>query len=701
MDPERIEELRTELEEFDRTILERGRDYFVRRRVTDISVGKRKISGLVRGSQRYETEWTYRGGFWTGLCSCPIGVNCKHAAALAYAVITMDAIVEVTGKVSPQRKPPENPLLGEVQGRIGRKLLAAERNLLEAISEIHRRIVAGRQQFLNSYEATRLGLPRSVQAPIWGERREMEGWWNEPPEDVADFIEYIVLYLKLGGHPVSEALAAMASGEKFRADVEALRHAAAVAEWKQRLGKLDLKSAKTPPPLRLRLAGQAVVWEEEVPVGTWRKVSAERVRERASRAYESDEATAILLDLARQGGSYGYRANYALNLSRSEDAEFICRALSRSTARSRVVRADGRPLTFPGEPLCWKLAPDPDSPEEWLLARLALPSGAEIADWTLLQAGSLPLAISSSGEVRPLPRPIEGERCNAARIPRSALLASPRAIHALRETRAILPEELAESIVPIALAPCLVCELRADRSRGSEEVRCLALAVSRDPDIEMMWKGTQGWEPRRENAATSAAPTGPTQVPDPSPADDLVARLCSLSSKISHAGDWIIPVGRKFAEEFARWARSLPPGIEIRASPELRAYFEPTAPSVSLDFQIEERSTASDWFDVRASLRHSDLELTPEEMLALLKARGNFVRLKSGAWTRMEARFDDEDLAALNAVGLTLDSVIAGEKHGFHALQLAGEHGARLAGAEAHSRIARRAAELRAIEPPP
>jgi uncharacterized Zn finger protein len=69
----------------------RGAAYAREGRVSEISYSRStgEISALVIGSQRriYQTMAVYEGsdGRWWGECSCPVGEDCKHAAALLLA----------------------------------------------------------------------------------------------------------------------------------------------------------------------------------------------------------------------------------------------------------------------------------------------------------------------------------------------------------------------------------------------------------------------------------------------------------------------------------------------------------------------------------------------------------------------------------------------------------------------------------------
>jgi hypothetical protein len=43
----------------------------------------------VQGSDRYETELGHSGPIWWSTCTCPLAVDCKHAAALAHKILEL------------------------------------------------------------------------------------------------------------------------------------------------------------------------------------------------------------------------------------------------------------------------------------------------------------------------------------------------------------------------------------------------------------------------------------------------------------------------------------------------------------------------------------------------------------------------------------------------------------------------------------
>lgn len=86
--PEAIDALRARLDEFEPAARQRGRDYYQSRAVLKVwSEADHHVKAEVEGGARYYVTLFYTRGEWTTRCSCPIGVDCKHAYASGLAWI--------------------------------------------------------------------------------------------------------------------------------------------------------------------------------------------------------------------------------------------------------------------------------------------------------------------------------------------------------------------------------------------------------------------------------------------------------------------------------------------------------------------------------------------------------------------------------------------------------------------------------------
>jgi superfamily II DNA or RNA helicase len=127
---------------FSRSALEKGRAYQRegRARVERRSANGRTLIGTVRGSQRLPyniavsvTSWERGGAAFETNCDCPVGVDCKHAAALL-----LQALAEAPALASP--RPPQRRISLEVSAWLER-VEALERRGDDHPPEIRHRLL--------------------------------------------------------------------------------------------------------------------------------------------------------------------------------------------------------------------------------------------------------------------------------------------------------------------------------------------------------------------------------------------------------------------------------------------------------------------------------------------------------------------------------------------------------------------------------
>lgn len=78
----------------------RGRQYFRENRVVKLAADANGLHAVVRGSMDYQVRWYEQRREWWSECTCPVGVDCKHAYAAAEKILQSAAA-----------PPPDNPLM--------------------------------------------------------------------------------------------------------------------------------------------------------------------------------------------------------------------------------------------------------------------------------------------------------------------------------------------------------------------------------------------------------------------------------------------------------------------------------------------------------------------------------------------------------------------------------------------------------------
>ena len=85
--PAMIEAIRRDAEHFPAFVRNRGREYLVGGRVGPFEIDDHVVRASVRGTHTYRTAWRWNGQSADPTCTCPVAPLCKHAYALARAIV--------------------------------------------------------------------------------------------------------------------------------------------------------------------------------------------------------------------------------------------------------------------------------------------------------------------------------------------------------------------------------------------------------------------------------------------------------------------------------------------------------------------------------------------------------------------------------------------------------------------------------------
>ena len=102
-----LELLDLALDRFSSRTARRGSEYAVQGRVRGLVVRHDVIEAIVRGTATYAVRWTCEDDEWWPACTCPIGLDCKHAYAVA--ICALQASVGIELRPAPRSKPPSRP----------------------------------------------------------------------------------------------------------------------------------------------------------------------------------------------------------------------------------------------------------------------------------------------------------------------------------------------------------------------------------------------------------------------------------------------------------------------------------------------------------------------------------------------------------------------------------------------------------------
>ncbi len=687
--PDAFATLRTHLAACDSGVRHRGQDYHRRGQVLSVTrVDARTLRGEVRGTKLYTAELLRAGRGWRNTCSCPLTGDCKHVVALALQWLQQLGIASgappaVGSPAQPAAPEPlrivSRPQLEAILvEKLGHPLSAQEGAFLGKLAQIfHNFRQSGR---VAAHDLKRLGFA-TAEAGRTEFQPTFQGWWTEPPQDALELWQYLAHDIESSGFAVPEFMRPVTATAPLRARLGDQQHREAARRWTDRFERLragaasGLNEAIAPTErLDVRLDVGAGKWALETrahPEAPWKaapRAFIERFTRESAGLSAVDASPAVFAFLALCQDQW--RQGFALQLA-SENAgarRFLHRVLTHPLARTVVTGAGGRPLVSAAEPLHWDVARADGGGDNFLVA-------LHRADGTPLPAAALylpgqPALYLHAGIVYRGPPALDGNSVAAALVP-AEVIEHPEVLQTLHSLGARLPAEIAARFAPVTLRARFECHLAKDFT-GQENLHVDLVAVADHPPVRRTWSPA-GWSPLP--AVVAAPADGKIQSLDLGRVTPAIAQLDALGLAFSRLeGKWMRRVTRTFAEDFIAWREALPPDVEVAATGELASLLSGPV-RARVEFELSETKAHRDWFDLALALRPEDSTLTPAEVALLLKARGKLVRLDGKGWRRLSVDLEGAPLAALEAAGFdtaTLaEAAIAGERHRFHALQLA------------------------------
>ncbi len=702
------------LEGFYAATRRKGEAYFAQGRVRDLipKADGTAYSALVKGGQLYEVELIYDPDEgWSGTCSCPMELDCKHVYAAVKALLAEHNVALVrnlsagaTGRVGAKLRAPtakgaaDAAYPGEFAERVlaalGRPLRAAEKKFLRKLNEVYLRCRAARR--ITLWDIQELGL--SFGGYGWDTVRI----WPSLPESEEEFWLYLANAAAERGVTVPEFLAPVTDLRPVQERLARWRRGQEIERWKQTLGNLQAwAGAEAGGPrgefdLRLVLLPKAAELEWRRPGQTaFERLKAPQFHQfahdiKAGRVALPPEAD-LLWQAFHQRVYYGRAME--LKYGDAEAGETLGRLLRLGPLDSRIVSAAGQPLVRATQPLRWEVAPAANEMEDYRL-RLAQADGSPAPPLLCALPGTPPLYLTADTAF-PGP-PIKDGVLDPARetvIPAPAL-ETRGGVEFLEALRVELPPRIQERVRRVPLRVAIRCELRPIYP-GSRTEDCVvrAQAEAEDGRHQEVWNG-QSWVRMTADERGAKSRRDPAiLVHDRSALRDVPRWLEPLGLKHDgHSGLLSCRVTKKFPEIFVPWLKALPPDLRVELAGDLASFAqEAVAGRVRLDVTEAE----IDWFDLRVVLDVSDTTLTPEEVKLLLNAKGGYVRLGQKGWRRLQFDLTADEDERLARLGLNPHELTA-EPQRLHALQLADEAAQKFLPEQQVEQIQRRAGEIKA-----
>ena len=400
-----------------------------------------------------------------------------------------------------------------------------------------------------------------------------------------------------------------------------------------------------------------------------------------------------------------YHKTVSLNLTSPGDVQVLRNILLNPDARNKVINKDGMAFQWEEESLQWILEKEKKSPSEeddQYSISLAWDDRKELPKWTRCLVGKPTLYLSDK-LIAPGPHPAEEMlNINGKAVLPAQWLEREEFKKALRQFGVVLPEELrGEDTNNISIRPILNFKAWLKGTVGGDETcRIRVTAVTQDGESPILEYGINGWEIAADFTPESVGLASEDQISslsdwiDESSIRQMPSLMRFLDPHFSDEDGWFeSTITKRFPDEFHQWLSDLPSDAILELDPILsdlqRGNINGKA---SLD--VIENPTTNDWFDVDIALDTGDVELTPEEKALLLKSPGNWVRLKSGSWKRINFSFNEADNKDLARLGFSPNELARG-KQKVHVVQLANETGEKWIAADKFSQITKQASELK------
>ncbi|MFP6873903.1 MAG: DEAD/DEAH box helicase [Verrucomicrobiales bacterium] len=648
------------LNSFSEESRERGEQWHREGRVSQIFGNYLLIRGRVESpgdGTGMETSLMLRGDGWEGESTSPEGRDCPGLYA------TMLERLE-RGRNLPEspNEIGDTPLPVLLEEKLGRELSGSEETYLAKLEKRYRRFAVEGEVF--DHDLLRL-------EPRW----EVSGYdalelWPVAPGNIAEFWNYIAYALDKRGFEFPPFMAGVTDLEHVRSKLMSWEYEREVARWSECIGSFadgaDPNSDRVVGELRLQVTtnearlqwkgrGEESFLALETPgiLNLIEKHDAGRLELDS----DSDLLWAFYLNYRGKAGTEDIRLELELA------GRFLNELFRRDSLSSRLIDLDDKPFDRNGGELRWCCVPDEPAPTARWRLELLMADGEVVPHALRLLRGAKDLYLSD-GTVFPGP-PGWGEGSEVLpsySIPAEVIESATGVEFLIRSGTELAPEladRIDDSMMVITLGASIVHGLSAVES---EHLLLKVEAVDA--------KGT-----RREILDRE----GWRVVEDELPQDGRIAhydrgmlhRIEPMIAEVTSSFDegheaFKVRVTRTFPKKFSGWAAALPGEIRLEAD-ELVASLLSDPVKASLRFEVV--SEEIDWFDLKVAVEVEGHDLSAEEMRILVAARGDFVRIKSGGWMRVEFDLGEAQQEAVKRLGIDPFD-LSGENHRMHALQL-------------------------------
>ena len=576
-----------------------------------------------------------------------------------------------------------------IEDKLGRGLTGEEDEYLGKIERRFRRFEIEREIFDSDLVRLHPRWPVDSFEPLV--------LWPTPPNDIVEFWNYVAHAFEKGNYDFPAFLEIITDREWTRERIEAWERRREESEWRYQVEVFEKRPSDDPVELvdfHLRISTR----EARLMVKTGEGASYERVADsdqfsRLEERYANGGLrmsgpseilwSKFILAAAKEESNDG-----GLPLDRIENCRFLNRLFHQPELEGSIVNLDELPFRIAEKPLQWTCREDSMGSDDYEL-QLLTGEGRDVSHTVRLLPGDEALYMSDEWVFHGPEHWVRSEPLIEPRVvvPRT-VIESESGVAFLYRLNAGIPAILEKKIQEETLKVIFDLGISSSATGASSEHMIMNLLAENSTGTRREILGREGWEVVEQQKGDS---------------DVLFRYDRSLQRRVGrliapmqptydgNLGCYRARVTKNFPEKYAEWLAEIPKEIEIRADKELATLeADPIEAQVSFEVVNEE----IDWFDLKVVVKVDGMDLSQEEIRALVQARGQFVRMEKGGWLRLKMNLSDEQQIAVSRIGLDPFD-LTGEVHRLHALQLAEPAAKEIFDANAWERITDRAKSIK------
>ena len=628
--------------------------------VTQIFGNHLFIQGRVEvGAQKvYSTTLRLRDDTWVGTSTSSAGSRCPCLVATMMARVERgENLPEAPNEVG------EKSVDELLEEKLGRELKESEEFFLSKLEKRFRKFIVEKEIF--DHDLVRL-------SPKW----EVSGYdalslWPSPPEDIIEFWNYIAYAFdkkNLKGPVFMEAITDL---DAVREKIESWEREQEAGEWEERMMAVTAREPQK-EPMRGQFRMQVTTGEAKLQ---WKQEGA------ATFATVTEAADLhVLMELHEEGalrmseGSQLLWVHYLthrqetgsdeLRLESEANCRFMNHLFGQPALGEYLVTLDELPFARVDDPLRWICSEAVDG--DPTMARMELvTSDDERVPYSLrVLPGVDEMYISDEAVCTGPHHWVEGTEVMPFYDVPIQVLANETGVDFMARVGAQLPPSLMGRVQDEKMTVTIKASLTRKLTAAESEHMLLDVSAIDQDGYRKESLARDGW------VLEERQPTPGDRILrfDRASLHRFPVLLESLNvSYDPGSGCFKTRIVKNFPERYTEWIKTLPEDVILETDADLGT-LQQDAVKATMKFEVTEQNI--DWFDLKVVLDIDGHDLSPEEIRALVAARGDFVRMKAGGWLRLEFDMNEDQMEAVTRLGLDPFD-LSQETHRMHALQLA------------------------------